>query len=114
MLILAFGAGGLTGMAVEEGLGLDWFDFLDEDTGEVDNQILAGLQISEDQRDRIEEILDAQERSLEEYWESHIPDMRAIVSVSYGRVREVLTSEQREIFDRRISEQGIPIPQEPD
>ena len=37
MIAIAFAVGGLAGMAVEESLGLDWFDFLDED--EVDRAL---------------------------------------------------------------------------
>lgn len=114
MLVLVFGVGGLTGMALEEGLGLDWFDFLDEDNEEADDQILAGLQLSEEQRAQIDEIRDAQEERLEEYWESRIPDMRGIVVISYEEIRAVLTPEQREVFDRRIRERGIPVPRRPD
>ena len=114
MLVVVFAVGGLTGMALEEGLGLDWFDFLDEDNEEGGDQLLDGLQLTEAQEDRIEEILDAQEERLEEYWEARIPDMRAIVGSSYEEIRQVLTTEQREVFDRRIRDQGIPVPRRPD
>jgi Spy/CpxP family protein refolding chaperone len=114
MLVLVFGVGGLTGMALEEGLGLDWFDFLDEDNEEVDDQILSGLQLSEEQRARIDGIREAQEERLEDYWETRIPDMRAIVGLSYEEIRAVLTPGQRETFDQRIRLQGIPVPRRPD
>lgn len=114
MLLLTFVVGGLAGMALEEGLGLDWFDFLDEDERPAAGRVLAGLNLSETQRDEIEEILDDQEDRLEEYWGSRIPDMRLIVAESYGRIRLVLTPDQQEVFDERIQAQGLPVPRRPD
>ncbi len=114
MLLLTFVVGGLAGMALEEGLGLDWFDFLDEDNAPAEGRLLGALNLSDDQRDRIEEILDDREDRLEDYWESKIPDMRAIVTESYAEIRLVLTPEQRDAFDDRIRAQGIPVPRGPD
>ena len=114
MLALVFGVGGLTGMALEEGLGLDWFDFLDEDNEEVDDEILSGLELTEEQRARVDGILEAQEERLEDYWESRIPDMRGIVGISFQEIRAILTPEQREVFDRRVRERGLPVPRRPD
>ncbi|MGH7551789.1 MAG: hypothetical protein ACREMQ_02020 [Longimicrobiales bacterium] len=114
MLILTFVVGGLAGMALEEALGLDWFDFLDEDSRPSEGQLLSGLDLSENQREQIEEILDQQEDSLEDFWENRIPDMRAIVAASYEQIRRVLTPEQRATFDERIRSQGIQVPRNPD
>jgi Spy/CpxP family protein refolding chaperone len=114
MLFLSFLVGGLAGMAAEEAMGLDWFDFLDEDNQEAEGRILEGLGLSEDQTDRIAEILETQEDRLEEYWEGRVPEMRAIVAASYDRIREVLTDEQRGRFDERIRAQGVPPPRDPD
>lgn len=110
LLLLTFGIGGLTGMAVEEALGLDWFDFLDEDTRPEQSQLLAGLDLSSEQREQIEEILDAQEDRLEEFWESRLPEMRPIVVDSYDRIRGVLTPSQREAFDGRVRARGVTVP----
>lgn len=107
LLTLVFVLGGLAGMALEEGLGLDWFDFLDEDERPAEARLLAGLDLTPDQEGRIEVILERQEDRLEDYWESRIPDMRAIVSDSYEEVRGILTPAQRSTFDRRIEEGGI-------
>ena len=114
MLLLTFAVGGLAGMALEEGLGLDWFDFLDEDERPAAGRLLTGLSLSEAQQDEIERILDDQEDTLEEYWEGRIPDMRLIVAESYGRIRLVLTPGQQELFDERIRAQGLPVPRRPD
>lgn len=101
-------------MALEEALGLDWFDFLDEDTQPDDGRLLAGLELSTSQRRQIEEILDAQEERLEEFWESRVPEMRPIVAPSYARIRGILTPEQRERFDERVRARGITVPGDPD
>src|SRR5690606_15981263 len=65
LLLLTFVVGGMAGMALEEALGLDWFDFLDEDNRPEQGQLLAGLQLTPGQRDRIDDILDVQEERLE-------------------------------------------------
>ena len=70
MLLLAFCVGGLTGMALDEAFGLDWFDFLEEDDDSLEDDFFAGLDLSEAQEERIEEILDEQEDRLEAYWET--------------------------------------------
>jgi Spy/CpxP family protein refolding chaperone len=114
MLLLAFLVGGMAGMVVEEALGLDWFDFLDEDTRAADGRLLADLDLTDEQRDRVEEILDAQSARLEDYWEGRLPDMRAIVAESYEQIRGVLTPEQRQRFDARVRTTGLPQPREPD
>src|SRR5687768_17738537 len=102
MLLLTFAVGGLAGMAMEEGLGLDWFDFLDEDSRPAEDQLLTNLNLSAQQRDQIEDVLDKQDERLEDYWESRIPDMRTIVGQSYEEIRLILSEEQRGVFDERI------------
>lgn len=114
MLALSFVVGGMAGMALEEALGLDWFDFLDEDARGADGRLLADLDLTDQQRDRVAEILDAQEERLEAYWESRLPDMRGVVAESYAQIRAVLTPEQRELFDARVRATGLPQPREPD
>jgi Spy/CpxP family protein refolding chaperone len=114
MLLLAFFVGSLAGMAVEEALGIDWFDFLDEDNRSAERALLTELDLSSEQRARIEEILERREARLEGYWEARIPEMRSLVAGSYEEVRAVLQPAQRERFDQRIRSQGIPLPEEPD
>jgi len=111
LLLLAFGVGGLTGMALEEALGIDWFEFLDEDD-EGEDSLLAGLGLTGDQRDRAEAILEREEDRLEDYWESRIPEIQGILRDTYGEIRAILTPEQRALFDRRVRELGGRIPEE--
>ena len=106
LLATTFLVGGLAGMAAEEGLGIDWFDFLDEDFGEGDEDLLRGLQLTNEQRARIQAIGEAEEDRLEAYWEARLPEIRAIVDESYDEIRRELNPEQRAEFDRRVEARG--------
>lgn len=112
LLALAFTVGGLTGMALEEALGIDWFEFLDEDGGEAEDRLLSGLELSGEQRAQAAEILERQEERLEAYWESRLPEIQSILRQSYAEIGAILTPEQREVFDRRVRELGGRVPEE--
>ena len=101
LLAITFVSGGLAGMALEEGLGLDWFDFLDEDVRR-DQRLVDGLQLTGSQRASVQRILDGQERRLEAYWSARLPEMQAIVDRSHEEIRALLTPEQRAVFDQRV------------
>lgn len=106
MLLLAasFGVGGLVGMAAEEALGLDWFDFLDEDAQPAEEHLFTGVALTAEQERRIDAIQARREERLESYWESRLPDIQRIMGDSYGEMRAVLTPEQQPLFDRRVRE----------
>lgn len=102
LLAATFAVGGLAGMATEEALGLDWFDFLDEDAGPSEGQLFAGMALTRDQERRIDQILERREDRLEAYWEGRLPDIRRIMDESYGEMRAALTPGQQPAFDRRV------------
>ena len=102
LLAATFVVGGMAGMVAEEALGLDWFDFLDEDAALSDERLFAGMQLSGEQRRRIGEIRERREDGLEAFWESRLPDIQRIMGDSYGEMRAVLTPEQQPEFDRRV------------
>lgn len=104
LLLAMFVVGGLAGMAAEEALGLDWFDFLDEDERRAEAELFTGLALTAAQRERMEDILDRREDRLEDYWEARLPDLHRIMGDAYGEMREVLTPEQLPVFDRRVRE----------
>jgi Spy/CpxP family protein refolding chaperone len=104
LLAATFAVGGLAGMAAEEALGLDWFDFLDEDAAPAEDRLFAGVELTGAQERQIEGIRDRREERLEGYWESRLPDIQRIMDSSYGEMRAVLTPEQVPAFDRRVSE----------
>ena len=76
------------------------------------NRLLAGLDLSSEQRDRAEEILQRQEDRLEAYWESRIPEIEGILHRSYAEIRAILTPAQQAAFDRRVRELGGRVPGE--
>lgn len=104
LLGLVFVIGGLTGMVLEEALGLDWFEFLDEDDRTAPDQLLAGLDLTPEQRGRAEAILERQEDSLERYWQGRIPEIRRMLDESYAEIRALLSPAQQSAFDRRVGE----------
>ena len=104
LLLVTFAVGGLSGMALEEALGIDWFEFLDEDTDEAEDHLLVGLDLDRSQRARAEEILERQEDRLEEYWEGRVPEIQGILQQSYGEIRALLTPEQQVLFDEMIAD----------
>jgi Spy/CpxP family protein refolding chaperone len=110
LIAVSFAVGALSGMAVEESLGLDWFDFLDED--EVEDSILAGFDLTDAQRRQAEAALERQEDRLEEYWEARLPEIRLILRESHAEIRQILTPEQQDAFDRRVRELGDEFPEE--
>lgn len=111
LLLTAFAVGGLAGMALEEGLGLDWFDFLDEDEN-TPAQLLEGIDLSAEQRIAADGILERQEDRLELYWEDRVPEIQVILQESYAEIREILTPEQAAVFERRIDELRGRVPEE--
>ena len=111
MLAVTFLVGGLSGMALEEATGIDWFEFLDEDR-DAERSLLDGLNLSAEQRDRAEAILDRQENRLEEYWNTRLPEIAGILDQSYDEIRATLSAEQRAAFDRRVRELDGQVPDE--
>ena len=114
LLLLTFFVGGMSGMAVEEALGLDWFDFLDEDAMTEnpgsDQAFLIQLGVDADQRSRIENIFRDQDQQLEAYWRGQLPALHAIVEKTDARIDSVLTPEQRAAFKQRIKNRGSSVP----
>lgn len=104
LLAAAFAVGGMAGMAAEEALGLDWFDFLDEDAQPGEDRLFAGLALTAEQERRIDDARERREDRLEVYWESRLPDIQRIMADSYGEMRQALTPEQQPAFDRRVAE----------
>lgn len=114
LLAATFSVGALGGMAVEEAMGLDWFDFLDEDATPSEDRLFDGMALSADQRARIEQIRDRREDRLEAYWASRLPDIQRIVDQSYGEMRAVLAADRQAEFDRRVRELRARAPVESD
>lgn len=114
LLAGAFAVGGLSGMAVEEAMGLDWFDFLDEDARPSEDRLFAGMALTGEQRRSIERIRERREDRLEAYWGSRVPEIERIVAQSYGEMRAVLPPERQAEFDRRVRELRARAPSDTD
>jgi Spy/CpxP family protein refolding chaperone len=112
LLALTFGIGSLTGMALEEALGIDWFEFLDEDNDEADDRLLVDLNLTREQRARAEDILEREEDRLEDYWESRLPEIQNILRATYAEIRALLSPEQQKLFDQRVSNLNGRVPTE--
>jgi hypothetical protein len=112
MLLLAFTIGALSGMAAEEALGIDWFDFLEEQRGTDNDRLLAGLGLTSAQLERAEAVLERQEDRLEDYWEARLPEIRRLLDESYAEIRATLTPEQQALFDRRVRKLDGRVPAE--
>jgi Spy/CpxP family protein refolding chaperone len=111
LLLLTFSVGALAGMALEEGLGIDWFEFLDEDSDDG-SELLTGIDLSSDQRERIDAILERQEDSLEDYWETRLPEIQGLLQQTYAEIGGILNENQREVFQTRVRALGGRVPQE--
>jgi Spy/CpxP family protein refolding chaperone len=111
LLALTFVVGGLSGMALEEGAGLDWFEFLDDDN-EDGAELMTGINLTADQREKIDDIIDRQEDELEDYWESRMPEIRTVLDGTYAEIRALLDPSQQQQFDRKVASLGGQIPVE--
>ena len=113
LLSLTFVLGGLSGMAIEEATGIDWFEFLDDDRDDgAEARLMAGITLSPDQKAKIDAILEAQEDKVEDYWESRMPEIRGILAGSYAEIRQLLTPEQLAVFDKRVTALDGKVPEE--
>jgi hypothetical protein len=113
MLSLTFAVGALSGMALEEAAGIDWFDFLDDDESSVsDLRLMAGIDLSAQQSATVDRILERQEDELEDYWEERMPDIKGILGKSYAEIRVLLTPAQQSVFDQRVRELDGKVPEE--
>jgi hypothetical protein len=113
MLTLTFTLGALSGMAIEEATGIDWFEFLDEEDDDAEEvRLMSGIQLSPEQDAKIDSILDRQEDQIEDYWESRMPEIEGILAQSYADIRVLLNPQQQSVFDRRVRDLDGRVPEE--
>ncbi len=111
LLAVTFGIGGLAGMALEESTGIDWFEFLDDDNDDG-AELMTGINLTADQREKIDDIIDRQEDELEDYWEARMPEIRGVLDGTYGEIRALLDPSQQALFDKRVATLSGRIPVE--
>jgi len=114
LLVLTFSVGAVAVKAIEEATGIDWFEFLDpESDRDADElRLLGGLQLSDEQRKIIEEIVERQEDDLENYWKTRMPEIQAILAKTYAEIRTHLTADQQPLFDKNVSTLKGSVPEE--
>jgi Spy/CpxP family protein refolding chaperone len=66
--------------------------------------LLERLELTPEQRTRIDAILERRRAEMEEFWDQHRPALRAITDSARAELRAVLTPEQREIEERFMEE----------
>ena len=111
LLAVTFAVGGLAGMALEEATGIDWFEFLDDENDDG-TELMTGITLTDEQRERIDDIIDRQEDELESYWEARMPEIRTVLDGTYGEIRALLDPSQHAEFDKRVASLGGRIPVE--
>ena len=111
LLAVTFVVGGFSGMALEEATGIDWFEFLDDENDDG-TELMTGIDLTADQREKIDDIVDRQEDELEDYWEARMPEIRTVLDGTYGEIRALLDPSQQAQFDRRVANLGGRIPVE--
>lgn len=108
-LLLVFAAG-LGGGALLEDI-VDEIDrplfaaFDDDDDGDLPSEetLLANLDLTPDQRARIERVFEAREDRLERYWDTQLPELESVIDSSRDEIRAILTPDQRTIYDRHLN-----------
>jgi Spy/CpxP family protein refolding chaperone len=66
--------------------------------------LLERLELTPEQRSRIDGILERRRAEMEEFWDQHRPTLRAITDSTRAELRALLTPEQREIEERFMEE----------
>jgi hypothetical protein len=121
VLLAVFLVGAAAGWVAEEVADeIDWTahygegktpDRPDEDEpfdDDAEEDLLETLGLSRAQLDSVDHLLDHREDRLEDYWESRLPDLQAIVDSSRQEIRAVLSPEQRIAYDRWLGAQPGP------
>ena len=106
-LLLVFAAG-LAGGALLEDL-VDEIDrplFAAADHDDEDDfseeRLLRSLDLTGEQRSRVERAFAAREDRMETYWEGRLPELESMIDSSREDIRAILTPEQRAVYDSQL------------
>jgi len=66
----------------------------------LDDRLLAELDLSAEQRARVDSVLERRRREMEAFWDTTGPRVRQIVDTTRAEIRQLLTPAQREEYDR--------------
>lgn len=84
----------------------------DDDHDLSEETILANLDLTPEQRASIERVFEAREDRLESYWDTQLPDLEALIDSTRGEIRDILTPEQRTIYDSQLTRLRIRVRRE--
>lgn len=121
LLLAVFLAGGAAGWLLEDVVDdVHWpwsqskgttVERPDEDEpfdDDAEEDFLETLGLSRVQLDSMDHLLDRREDRLEDYWKTRLPDLTALVDSSRQEIRSLLTTEQREAYDRWLGAHAGP------
>lgn len=78
----------------------------------AEEDFLEGLGLSRAQYKATDSLLDEREDWLEAYWAGKLPEIETLVDSTRTGIRNLLTPDQRESYDRWVAEQRMQIPTE--
>ena len=110
-LLLVFGTGLVGGALLEDivdEMDRPLFAVDDRDDDRDDNEIteeavLARLDLTSEQRARVERVFESREDRLEEYWEARLPELQSVIDSSREEVRAILSPAQRAAYDSQLN-----------
>lgn len=110
LLAVTFVAGALAGAAVDRVLSADEPDRVerDRDDDRGRSYIIDRIEMSEDQRSTIQEILEERSERMRAVWHEVEPRMDAITDSARMEIMEVLSPEQRAEYERKLAERRRP------
>ena len=77
-------------------------DHDDDDDGLTEESLLERLDLTAEQRVRIERAFEAREDRLEAYWDAHLSELESVFDSSRQDIRAVLTPDQRAVYDSQL------------
>ena len=107
LLAATFLTGTLAGAAIDQAVAARQPDpaadagrRCDGPPGKKTQAILHQLDLTPEQRERVDAIMERRRRQADAFWEREGPRMRSIVDSTRAEIRAVLTPEQRAEYDR--------------
>lgn len=105
VLALAFLVGSLTGAAAIRVADAETAPKLMRSKAKQPSpNLLERLELTSDQRVRVDAILERRRQEMEQFWEEHRPTLRAIADSARTELRAVLTPEQQAIEEQYMEE----------
>jgi Spy/CpxP family protein refolding chaperone len=97
VLVIMFSVGALTGAATMRVTG--------EESRASESRrdrpsLFETLELSEEQRVKVDAIMERRRAEVDAFWKEHGPQMRAIMDSARAEIRTVLTPEQRELEEQ--------------